>query len=138
MFLPIELQEVKKSDYCEYIRPPIDKYKTLQFGSFHEIKASFLNYFSCHKILKLTDFYRLTNQDVGYNHGKTYFIGLQKAGLLGTYTKPGVHYRESKKSSPTTYPSANSCYPYNQRYGTNDTQHRSQGRRGNLVGCTLW
>ncbi|EFX89281.1 swiss cheese CG2212-PA-like protein [Daphnia pulex] len=69
-------------------------------------------------------------EDVGYNHGKTYFIGLQKAGLLGTYTKPGVHYRESKKSSPTTYPSANSCYPYNQRYGTNDTQHRSQGRRG--------
>ncbi|XP_046440138.1 neuropathy target esterase sws-like isoform X1 [Daphnia pulex] len=101
-----QLEEVKKSDYCEYIRPPIDKYKTLQFGSFHEIK------------------------DVGYNHGKTYFIGLQKAGLLGTYTKPGVHYRESKKSSPTTYPSANSCYPYNQRYGTNDTQHRSQGRRG--------
>lgn len=100
-----QLEEVKKSDYCEYIRPPIDKYKTLQFGSFHEIK------------------------DVGYNHGKTYFIGLQKAGLLGTYTKPGVHYRETKKSSPTTNTS-NNYYPYNQRYGTNDTQHRSQGRRG--------
>lgn len=35
----IRLQEVKKSDYCEYIRPPIDKYKTLQFGSFDEIKV---------------------------------------------------------------------------------------------------
>jgi hypothetical protein len=40
LFLP---QEVKNSDYCEYIRPPIDKYKTLQFGSFDEIKVC-LNY----------------------------------------------------------------------------------------------
>lgn len=27
------------SDYCQYIRPPIDKYKTLQFKSFEEIKV---------------------------------------------------------------------------------------------------
>ncbi|XP_026288620.1 neuropathy target esterase sws isoform X3 [Frankliniella occidentalis] len=53
-----QLEEVKNSDYCEYIRPPIDKYKTLQFGSFDEIK------------------------DVGYTHGKTYFAGLLKAGQL--------------------------------------------------------
>lgn len=33
------LQEVKNSNYCEYIRPPIDKYKTLQFGSFDEIRV---------------------------------------------------------------------------------------------------
>jgi len=58
-----QLEEVKKSDYCEYIRPPIDKFKTLQFGSFDDIK------------------------DVGYHHGKTYFAGLKKAGLLGVYTK---------------------------------------------------
>lgn len=32
-------QVVKNSSYCEYIRPPIDKYKTLQFGSFDEIKV---------------------------------------------------------------------------------------------------
>lgn len=51
-----QLEEVKSSDYCEYIRPPIDRYKTLQFGSFDEIK------------------------DVGYNHGKTYFAGMLKAG----------------------------------------------------------
>ncbi|KAK9498344.1 hypothetical protein O3M35_002998 [Rhynocoris fuscipes] len=51
-----QLEEVKNSDYCEYIRPPIDKYKTLQFGSFDEIK------------------------EVGYNHGKTYFAGLMKSG----------------------------------------------------------
>ncbi|KAG1704472.1 Neuropathy target esterase sws [Nymphon striatum] len=41
-----QLELVKRSDYCEYIRPPIDKYKTLQFGSFDEI------------------------MEVGYNHGK--------------------------------------------------------------------
>ncbi|VDI76760.1 Hypothetical predicted protein, partial [Mytilus galloprovincialis] len=32
-----QLDHVKNSDYCEYIRPPIDKYGTLQFGSFDEI-----------------------------------------------------------------------------------------------------
>ena len=34
-----QLEEVKSSDYCEYIRPPIDRYRTLQFGSFDEIKV---------------------------------------------------------------------------------------------------
>ncbi|XP_043274976.1 neuropathy target esterase sws isoform X1 [Venturia canescens] len=53
-----QLEEVKSSDYCEYIRPPIDKYKTLQFANFDEIK------------------------DVGYQHGKTYFEGQSKAGVL--------------------------------------------------------
>ncbi|XP_054270974.1 neuropathy target esterase sws isoform X2 [Macrosteles quadrilineatus] len=51
-----QLEEVKNSDYCEYIRPPIDKYTTLQFGAFDEIK------------------------DVGYNHGKTFFAGMMKGG----------------------------------------------------------
>ncbi|XP_008556860.1 neuropathy target esterase sws isoform X2 [Microplitis demolitor] len=53
-----QLEEVKSSDYCEYIRPPIDKYKTLQFANFDEIK------------------------DVGYHHGRTYFEGQSKAGVL--------------------------------------------------------
>ncbi|XP_050445814.1 neuropathy target esterase sws isoform X1 [Cataglyphis hispanica] len=53
-----QLEEVKNSDYCEYIRPPIDKYKTLQFANFDEIR------------------------DVGYQHGKTYFEGQSKAGVL--------------------------------------------------------
>ncbi|XP_024224472.1 neuropathy target esterase sws isoform X4 [Bombus impatiens] len=53
-----QLEEVKNSDYCEYIRPPIDKYKTLQFANFDEIK------------------------DVGYQHGKTYFEIQLKAGVL--------------------------------------------------------
>jgi lysophospholipid hydrolase len=33
------LEAVKNSDYCEYMRPPIDRYRTLQFGSFEEIKV---------------------------------------------------------------------------------------------------
>ncbi|XP_015433697.1 PREDICTED: neuropathy target esterase sws [Dufourea novaeangliae] len=53
-----QLEEVKNSDYCEYIRPPIDKFKTLQFTNFDQIK------------------------DVGYQHGKTYFEGQSKAGVL--------------------------------------------------------
>lgn len=31
------LEEVKRSDYCCYIRPPIDRFKTMQFGMFNEI-----------------------------------------------------------------------------------------------------
>eukprot|EP00112_Aurelia_sp_Birch-Aquarium-sp1_P004396 Seg1497.1 transcript_id=Seg1497.1/GoldUCD/mRNA.D3Y31 product="Patatin-like phospholipase domain-containing protein 7" protein_id=Seg1497.1/GoldUCD/D3Y31 len=32
-----QLEEVKNSSYCHYVRPPIDNFKTLQFGSFEEI-----------------------------------------------------------------------------------------------------
>lgn len=32
-----QLESVKSSDYCEYIRPPIDRYRTLEFGKFDEI-----------------------------------------------------------------------------------------------------
>lgn len=38
-----QLEEVRNSDYCHYIRPPIDKYKTLQFGSFDEVKVNLLD-----------------------------------------------------------------------------------------------
>lgn len=54
---------MKNSDYCEYIRPPIDKYKTLAFGSFDEIR------------------------DVGYVHGKNYFENMAKAGRLGRFNQ---------------------------------------------------
>lgn len=57
------MQEVKNSDYCEYIRPPIDKYKTLAFGSFDEIR------------------------DVGYVFGKNYFDSMAKAGRLGRFNQ---------------------------------------------------
>lgn len=58
-----QLELVKNSDYCEYIRPPIDKYKTLAFGSFDEIK------------------------DVGYNHGKNYFESMAKTGRLSRFNQ---------------------------------------------------
>lgn len=54
---------MKNSDYCEYIRPPIDTYKTLAFGSFDEIR------------------------DVGYVHGKNYFDNMAKAGRLGRFNQ---------------------------------------------------
>ena len=37
-----QMEMVKNSDYCEYMRPPIDKYATLQFGAFDEISVSVL------------------------------------------------------------------------------------------------
>lgn len=43
------LEEVKRSDYCSYIRPPIDRFKTMQFHKFDDILQ------------------------VGYNHGTMLF-----------------------------------------------------------------
>lgn len=60
-----KLETVKTSDYCHYLRPPIDRYGTLQFGAFEEIR------------------------DVGYYHGRTYFTGLKKAGLLKQFMSSG-------------------------------------------------
>lgn len=54
---------MKNSDYCEYIRPPIDNYKTLAFGSFDEIR------------------------DVGYVFGKNYFDQMAKNGRLSRFTQ---------------------------------------------------
>jgi len=81
-----QLEEVRNSDYCTYIRPPIDRYKTLQFGSFDEIK------------------------DVGYQHGTTFFQGLKMGGAMFPITSSGsqtqylqkvamVHKRRSEPSS---------------------------------------
>lgn len=35
-----QLEMVRNSDYCEYLRPPIDNYGTLDFGKFDEICVS--------------------------------------------------------------------------------------------------
>uniref|UniRef100_A0A665UUT3 lysophospholipase n=1 Tax=Echeneis naucrates TaxID=173247 RepID=A0A665UUT3_ECHNA len=53
-----QLEEVKDSEYCEYIRPPIDHYGTLEFGKFDEIA------------------------EVGYHHGKTLFDVWQRSRVL--------------------------------------------------------
>uniref|UniRef100_T1IXP6 Neuropathy target esterase sws n=1 Tax=Strigamia maritima TaxID=126957 RepID=T1IXP6_STRMM len=58
-----QLEEVKRSDYCEYIRPPIDNFKTLQFGSFDEIR------------------------DVGYNYGKKFFCTWESEGTIPSLIK---------------------------------------------------
>uniref|UniRef100_A0A8C7XAX8 Patatin-like phospholipase domain-containing protein 7 n=1 Tax=Oryzias sinensis TaxID=183150 RepID=A0A8C7XAX8_9TELE len=52
------LESVKNSDYCEYIRPPIDRYRTLEFGKFDEIA------------------------EVGYQHGKTVFDVWSRSGVV--------------------------------------------------------
>uniref|UniRef100_A0A182J6C6 PNPLA domain-containing protein n=1 Tax=Anopheles atroparvus TaxID=41427 RepID=A0A182J6C6_ANOAO len=62
-----QLEEVKKSDYCEYIRPPIDRYKTLAFGSFDEIK------------------------NVGFEHGKAFFQEMALNGRLTRFNQWSVH-----------------------------------------------
>ncbi|XP_040914986.1 patatin-like phospholipase domain-containing protein 7a isoform X2 [Toxotes jaculatrix] len=53
-----QLESVKNSDYCEYIRPPIDRYRTLEFGKFDEIA------------------------EVGYQHGKTVFDVWRRSGVV--------------------------------------------------------
>ena len=35
-----QLEMAKSSDYCEYLRPPIDSYGTLEFSKFDEICVS--------------------------------------------------------------------------------------------------
>uniref|UniRef100_A0A8C0CFW5 Patatin like phospholipase domain containing 7 n=1 Tax=Balaenoptera musculus TaxID=9771 RepID=A0A8C0CFW5_BALMU len=53
-----QLETVKSSDYCVYLRPPIDGYGTLDFGKFHEV---------C---------------EVGYQHGRTVFDIWGRSGVL--------------------------------------------------------
>ncbi|XP_053180826.1 patatin-like phospholipase domain-containing protein 7 [Scomber japonicus] len=58
-----QLELVKDSEYCEYIRPPIDRYGTLEFGKFDEIA------------------------EVGYQHGKTLFDVWQRSGVVDSMMK---------------------------------------------------
>ncbi|XP_048469787.1 patatin-like phospholipase domain-containing protein 7 isoform X2 [Rhincodon typus] len=58
-----QLEVVKNSDYCEYIRPPIDRYGTLEFGKFDEIA------------------------EVGYQHGKTLFELWSRSGVIDNILK---------------------------------------------------
>ncbi|XP_026728766.1 neuropathy target esterase sws isoform X1 [Trichoplusia ni] len=74
-----QLEEVKKSDYCEYIRPPIDAYKTLQFGSFDEIR------------------------EVGYRHGAAYFEGQRRGGGGGVSGAAAEGRRPDAPPSLTDY-----------------------------------
>uniref|UniRef100_A0A673HS56 lysophospholipase n=1 Tax=Sinocyclocheilus rhinocerous TaxID=307959 RepID=A0A673HS56_9TELE len=58
-----QLELVKKSAYCEYIRPPIDRFKTMDFGKFDEI------------------------YDVGYQHGKLVFTEWARGDIIENMLK---------------------------------------------------
>uniref|UniRef100_A0A673I4X3 lysophospholipase n=1 Tax=Sinocyclocheilus rhinocerous TaxID=307959 RepID=A0A673I4X3_9TELE len=58
-----QLESVKNSDYCEYLRPPIDRYRTLEFGKFDEIIFVLCLY-------------------LGYQHGKTVFDVWCRSGVV--------------------------------------------------------
>uniref|UniRef100_A0AAR2J0S4 lysophospholipase n=1 Tax=Pygocentrus nattereri TaxID=42514 RepID=A0AAR2J0S4_PYGNA len=68
-----QLESVKDSDYCEYIRPAIDRFGTLDFGKFDEIA------------------------DVGYQHGKTVFDVWCRSGVVENMLKDR-HQEEFHKS----------------------------------------
>ncbi|KAJ4923138.1 hypothetical protein JOQ06_016478, partial [Pogonophryne albipinna] len=71
-----QLEVVKKSAYCEYIRPPIDRFKTMDFGKFDEI------------------------YDVGFQHGKLLFTGWARGDIIENMLKDhrSADYNNSKRT----------------------------------------
>ncbi|XP_025047599.1 neuropathy target esterase isoform X2 [Alligator sinensis] len=79
-----QLEVVKSSSYCEYIRPPIDRFKTMDFGKFDEI------------------------YEVGYQHGKVVFSGWSRGDIIEKMVKDrrSADFYESKRMDVLTCPSA--------------------------------
>ncbi|KAM4595237.1 patatin-like phospholipase domain-containing protein 6 isoform 3-T3 [Fundulus diaphanus] len=79
-----QLEVVKKSAYCEYIRPPIDRFKTMDFGKFDEI------------------------YDIGYQHGKLLFTGWARGDIIDNMLKDhrSADYNDSKRADSCTCPGA--------------------------------
>uniref|UniRef100_A0A3P9JKF6 Patatin-like phospholipase domain containing 6 n=1 Tax=Oryzias latipes TaxID=8090 RepID=A0A3P9JKF6_ORYLA len=79
-----QLEVVKKSAYCEYIRPPIDRFKTMDFGKFDEI------------------------YDVGYQHGKLLFTGWARGDIIDNMLKDhrSADYNDCKRTDIVTCPAA--------------------------------
>uniref|UniRef100_A0A8C5R344 Patatin like phospholipase domain containing 7 n=1 Tax=Leptobrachium leishanense TaxID=445787 RepID=A0A8C5R344_9ANUR len=77
-----QLEMVKNNEYCEYLRPPIDRYGTLEFGKFDEI---------C---------------DVGFQHGKTVFNVWSRSGVIDKMLKDRQDTCKSKTSDLNTCPNA--------------------------------
>ncbi|KAK7933612.1 hypothetical protein WMY93_004508 [Mugilogobius chulae] len=79
-----QLELVRDSDYCEYIRPPIDHYGTLEFGKFDEIA------------------------EVGYQHGKTLFDVWQRSGVIDNMLKDRhqEEFHKTKTGHMVTCPNA--------------------------------
>uniref|UniRef100_A0A8C2AM38 lysophospholipase n=1 Tax=Cyprinus carpio TaxID=7962 RepID=A0A8C2AM38_CYPCA len=79
-----QLESVKNSDYCEYIRPPIDRYRTLEFGKFDEIN------------------------EVGYQHGKTVFDVWCRSGVVEKMMKDRhqEEFHKTQSNNVMTCPNA--------------------------------
>ncbi|XP_066436174.1 patatin-like phospholipase domain-containing protein 7 isoform X2 [Eleutherodactylus coqui] len=77
-----QLEMVMNNEYCEYIRPPIDRYGTLEFGKFDEI---------C---------------DVGHQHGNTVFNVWGRSGVIEKMLKDRQDTCKSKMSDLNTCPNA--------------------------------
>ncbi|TKS78044.1 Patatin-like phospholipase domain-containing protein 7 [Collichthys lucidus] len=79
-----QLELVKDSEYCEYIRPPIDHYGTLEFSKFDEIA------------------------EVGYQHGKTLFDVWQRSGVVDSMLKDRhqEEFHKTKTGHVVTCPNA--------------------------------
>uniref|UniRef100_A0A8C5HIS3 lysophospholipase n=1 Tax=Gouania willdenowi TaxID=441366 RepID=A0A8C5HIS3_GOUWI len=75
-----QLEVVKKSAYCKYIRPPIDRFKTMDFGKFDEI------------------------YDVGYQHGKLLFSVWARGDDIENMLKDhrSADYNDSKRTDSCT------------------------------------
>uniref|UniRef100_A0A8C4IBA1 lysophospholipase n=1 Tax=Dicentrarchus labrax TaxID=13489 RepID=A0A8C4IBA1_DICLA len=79
-----QLELVKDSEYCEYIRPPIDHYGTLEFSKFDEIA------------------------EVGYQHGKTLFDVWLRSGVVDSMLKDRhqEEFHKTKTGHVVTCPNA--------------------------------
>ncbi|XP_030623254.1 patatin-like phospholipase domain-containing protein 7a [Chanos chanos] len=79
-----QLESVKSNDYCEYIRPPIDRYRTLEFGKFDEIA------------------------EVGYQHGKTVFDVWCRSGVIEKMLKDRhqEEFHNTQSNNVVTCPNA--------------------------------
>nr|XP_020020835.1 patatin-like phospholipase domain-containing protein 7 isoform X2 [Castor canadensis] len=75
-----QLEMVKSSGYCEYLRPPIDSYRTLDFSRFDEI---------C---------------EVGYQHGRTVFDIWGQSGVLEKMLQDQQGTSKRKACAVLTYP----------------------------------
>uniref|UniRef100_A0A6Q2ZL20 lysophospholipase n=1 Tax=Esox lucius TaxID=8010 RepID=A0A6Q2ZL20_ESOLU len=83
-----QLELVKDSEYCEYIRPPINHYGTLDFGKFDEI-----NRVLC---------------EVGYQHGKTLFDVWSRSGVVDKMMKDRhqEEFHKTRSGNVVTCPNA--------------------------------
>ncbi|NWW89995.1 PLPL6 esterase, partial [Rhynochetos jubatus] len=130
-----QLEVVKSSSYCEYIRPPIDRFKTMDFGKFDEIYVGCpSHHLGCpghqlgtpnHQlgvpavIWGAPDHHLGTPNhqlgcpvhqwgDVGYQHGKVVFDGWSRGDIIEKMVKDrrSADFYESKRMDVLTCPSA--------------------------------